>query len=59
MLGDHVVSLGFVVCFSPYIFETVLSTGFIIMRTVYEVRKQKFEENTRIIKMGKNKFIQD
>jgi len=38
-----VVSIGFVMTFSPYGFELFLAAVFFLLRLVYEVRLQKWE----------------
>ena len=50
MLGDHAVAVGFVMCFSPYVFEMMLSFAYLLLRVVYEVRKQKYQKSTKQIK---------
>ena len=50
MMGDHCISVGFVMCFSPYYFEIILSFVFLALRVFYEIRKQKYKVVVKEIK---------
>lgn len=40
--GDHIVSIGFVMAFSPYQLELIISLVFVVIRVFYEVKLHKF-----------------
>lgn len=50
MLGDHVVAVGFVMCFSPYQLEIILSILYFALRCAYEVLTIKFNMHFKIMK---------
>ena len=51
-LGDHAIAVGFVICYSPYILEVVLSILYIIIRAFYEFRLQKHRRSLKPLKTG-------
>ena len=52
MFGDHAVAMGFVLSFSPYPFEVIVSMIFVALRIAYEVRLHKFDNKVKFIKTG-------
>lgn len=50
MLADHAISIGFVMCYSPYNFELILGLLYLVAKIVYEIRLQKFEKDTKQLK---------
>lgn len=50
MFGDHIVAVGFVICFSPYQLEIILSLVFVILRFLYEIRLHRYNSQLKFIK---------
>jgi membrane protein implicated in regulation of membrane protease activity len=50
MFGDHAVAVGFVLSFSPYVYEVIVSMIFVVLRIIYEVRLHKFDHHVKFIK---------
>lgn len=57
MMGDHAIAIGFVMSFSPYVLEVVISFVYIILRAIYEYRKQFLHSPTKQIKTSSPQSI--
>lgn len=57
MFGDHLVAVGFVMCFSPYELEIGMVILHLILRVGYEIRRHKFDTPTKNIKTSMIVFI--
>jgi hypothetical protein len=42
MYGDHVIAVGFAICFSPYSLEIILSFIYFVLRIFYEIKLHKY-----------------
>lgn len=49
-MGDHIVAVGFVICFSPYQFELVLALAFLAAKIFHEIQIHKFNAPTKEFK---------
>jgi hypothetical protein len=49
-MGDHLVAVGFVMCFSPYQFELILALVFLAARIFHEIKLHKFNSNSKEFK---------
>ena len=50
MFGDHAVAIGFVLSFSPYVYEVIVALIFVILRLAYEFRMHKYDHHIKFIK---------
>jgi hypothetical protein len=57
MFGDHLVAVGFVMCFSPYELEIGMVILHLLLRVGYEIRRYKFDIPTKNIKTSMILFI--